>query len=85
MSRRGGPGELVSTPTSTPLRWVWLGLCDHARYSVTPQVLCLTEAILFTERCEEAMATGQMNELLFELESQLDTYTNTSIDQVYMY
>ena len=47
--------------------------------SLSLQILCLSEQVLFTERCEEAIITGRLNELLIELESQLDSYTNTDI------
>ena len=43
------------------------------------QVLCVAEQVLFTERCEEAIVAGRLNELLIEQEAQLDAYTNTSI------
>lgn len=43
------------------------------------QVLCLAEQILFTERCEQAIANSSLTELLIELESQLDSYTGTEI------
>ena len=39
----------------------------------------MAEQVLFTERCEEAVVAGRLNELLIEQEAQLDTYTNTSI------
>ena len=35
------------------------------------QVLCLSEQILFTQRCEEAISGGALQELLIELEAQL--------------
>jgi len=41
------------------------------------QILCLAEQILFTERCEQAIATHTLSELLIELESQLEVYTST--------
>lgn len=39
----------------------------------------MAEQVLFTERCEEAIAAGRLNELLIEQEAQLDAYTNTNI------
>jgi len=41
------------------------------------QILCLAEQILFTERCEQAITTHTLSELLIELESQLEAYTST--------
>ena len=46
------------------------------------QILCLSEQILFTERCEQAISKSSLSEYLIELESQLDSYTGTEI-QVY--
>lgn len=46
------------------------------------QILCLAEQILFTERCEQAISSNSLTEFMIELESQLDSYTNTDI-QVY--
>ena len=43
------------------------------------QVLCLAEQILFTERCEQAIESRTLSELLIEMESQLDSYTSTEI------
>ena len=34
-------------------------------------MLCLSEQILFTQRCEEAISGGALQELLIELEAQL--------------
>lgn len=43
----------------------------------------MAEEVLFTERCEEAIVACRLNELLIELESQLDTYTNTQVQVWY--
>ncbi|TRY75069.1 hypothetical protein TCAL_08574 [Tigriopus californicus] len=43
------------------------------------QVLCLAEAILFTERCEEAIARGNLKSYLRDLESQLESYTSVDL------
>jgi len=40
------------------------------------QVLCLAEAILFTERVEEAIKKGSLNNYLKELQAQLESYTS---------
>ena len=48
------------------------------------QILCLAEQILFTERCEQAISSNSLTEFMIELESQLDSYTNTDI-QVHTY
>lgn len=44
------------------------------------QILCLAEQILFTERCEEAIKKSRLTELLIELETGLDSYTNADIE-----
>ena len=43
------------------------------------QILCLAEQILFAERCEQAMSSNSLTEFMIELESQLDSYTNSDI------
>ena len=53
------------------------GIIDPRRYP--QQILCLAEQVLFTERCEAAIAEGRLAELLIELETQLDSYTNADI------
>ena len=46
---------------------LWMAsVCAHSL-----QVLCLSEQILFTQRCEEAINAGSLQELLIELEAQL--------------
>lgn len=46
---------------------LWMAsVCPHSL-----QVLCLSEQILFTQRCEEAINAGSLQELLIELEAQL--------------
>ena len=47
--------------------------------SYPSQVLCLSEEVLFTERCEQAMGSGTLAELLIELEAQLDSYTRADV------
>lgn len=37
--------------------------------------LCLAEAVLFTERCERAIALGEMSKLKSDYQNQLTTYT----------
>ncbi len=49
------------------------------------QILCLAEQILFTERCEQAIAKSSLTELLIELESQLDSYTSTEIQVLHSF
>ena len=46
-----------------------------------PQILCLTEQILFTKRCEEAITTNSLGEYLVELEDQLGAYTSTELKE----
>ena len=53
------------------------GMINPRKYP--QQILCLAEQVLFTERCEAAIAEGRLAELLIELESQLDSYTNADI------
>jgi dynein heavy chain 2 len=43
------------------------------------QVLCLAEAILFTERCEESIRKGDLKAALGHLQSQLDFYTSVDL------
>lgn len=43
------------------------------------QVLCLAEAILYTERCEEAITRGNLKSYLRDLESQLESYTSVDL------
>lgn len=54
------------------------GMIDPRRYP--QQILCLAEQVLFTERCEAAIAESRLTELLIELESQLDSYTSADIN-----
>ena len=44
------------------------------------QILCLAEAIKFSEKCEEAIKSGKLSKLLSELEAQLDSYTSTELE-----
>ena len=53
------------------------GTIDPRRYP--QQILCLAEQVLFTERCEVAIAEGRLAELQIELDSQLDSYTSADI------
>ena len=53
------------------------GTIDPRRYP--QQILCLAEQVLFTERCEAAIAEGRLAELQIELDSQLDSYTSADI------
>lgn len=53
------------------------GVIDPRKYP--QQILCLAEQVLFTERCEAAITEGRLAELLIELESQLDSFTNADI------
>ena len=59
------------------------GIIDPRCYP--QQILCLAEQVLFTERCEAAIAEGRLAELLIELESQLDSYTNADISVSELY
>ena len=43
------------------------------------QVLCLTEQVMFTDRCETAISSNSLQEFMIEMESQLESYTNTEI------
>ena len=44
------------------------------------QVLCIAEAVLFTEKCEEALRNSRLHTLKTELEAQLESYTATEIN-----
>ena len=39
----------------------------------------MAEAILFTERCEEAITKGSLRSLLTEMEAQLDSFTSVDL------
>ena len=43
------------------------------------QILCLAEQIQFTDRCEAAIKSNSLQEFQIEMESQLESYTNTEI------
>ncbi|RDD40688.1 Cytoplasmic dynein 2 heavy chain 1 [Trichoplax sp. H2] len=43
------------------------------------QILCLSDYILFTERCETAIKQGRLSEFLIETESRLDSYTSVDM------
>lgn len=43
------------------------------------QILCLAEQIQFTDRCEAAIRSNSLQEFQIEMESQLESYTNTDI------
>ena len=43
------------------------------------QILCLAEQVQFTERCEAAIRSNTLQEFQIEMESQLESYTNTEI------
>ncbi len=43
------------------------------------QVLCVAEAILFTERCEEAIAKRSLSGLVSDLEAQLESFTSVDL------
>ena len=47
--------------------------------SIPSQVLCLTELIQFTSRCEQAVPSGRLSEILIELEVQLKHYAENKI------
>ena len=47
--------------------------------SIPSQVLCLTELIQFTTRCEQAIPSGRLSEILIELEVQLKHYAENKI------
>lgn len=54
------------------------GSLDPLKYP--SQILSLTEAIRFSEKCEESIKQGRLSKLHSELESQLDSYTSTDLD-----
>ncbi|GFR12638.1 cytoplasmic dynein 2 heavy chain 1 [Trichonephila clavata] len=61
-----------------------LDLSRQSEQSINPlqfptQILCLSEQILFAERCEEAISRGSLSSYRKELESQLDAYTNANM------
>ncbi len=43
-------------------------------------MLCLTEQITFTEKCEVALSNGRLASLQKELQHQLESYTGTDIE-----
>ncbi|MPC92181.1 Cytoplasmic dynein 2 heavy chain 1 [Portunus trituberculatus] len=43
------------------------------------QILCLADAILFTERCEESIREGRLTNFKKELEAKLESYTNVDL------
>ncbi len=43
------------------------------------QILCLAEAVLFTERCEEAIQRGTLRDYYSELEAHLQSYTDVDL------
>ena len=45
------------------------------------QILCVADAILFTERCEEALARGNLQGFLGDLEARLDNYTSVDMGE----
>ncbi|XP_047126593.1 cytoplasmic dynein 2 heavy chain 1 isoform X1 [Hydra vulgaris] len=53
------------------------GNVDPSKYP--SQVLCIAEAILFTEKCEEALRNNRLHKFKSELEAQLESYTATEI------
>ena len=53
------------------------GGLDPSKYP--SQILCLSETIRFTDRCEEAIKNGTLSSLKKELEGQLEEYTNVDL------
>ena len=43
------------------------------------QILCLAESVQFTERCEEALKSHNLQNLHVEMEQQLESYTGVDI------
>ncbi|KAK3862338.1 hypothetical protein Pcinc_031789 [Petrolisthes cinctipes] len=43
------------------------------------QILCLADAILFTERCEESIKEGALTHFIKELEAKLESYTSVDL------
>ena len=43
------------------------------------QILCLSESITFTERCEEALKTNSLTSLVLDMKNQLEAYTSVDI------
>ncbi|XP_069998938.1 cytoplasmic dynein 2 heavy chain 1 isoform X2 [Penaeus vannamei] len=50
---------------------------DPLRYP--SQILCLADAILFTERCEESVKEGSLTSYQKELEAKLESYTGVDL------
>ncbi len=48
-------------------------------YFLISQVLCVAEAVLFTERCEAALRRRSLPSLLSELEAQLESFTSVDL------
>ncbi|XP_037092634.1 cytoplasmic dynein 2 heavy chain 1-like [Pollicipes pollicipes] len=44
------------------------------------QILCLSEGIMFTEKCEKAIEKGTLKDALSEMKAQLESYTSQDID-----
>ncbi len=49
--------------------------------SYPSQILCLAEQVLFTEHCEQAIHNDSLSEFSIELDAQLDSYTNSNMQQ----
>ncbi|XP_076054654.1 dynein cytoplasmic heavy chain beethoven [Oratosquilla oratoria] len=45
------------------------------------QILCVADAILFTERCEEAISQKRLQAFLKELQTQLESYTSVDLGE----
>lgn len=55
---------------------------DAADLSRFPtQILCLAEAIVFTERCEKAISSGGLSKLKSDYQNQLASYTSAPLLQ----
>ena len=48
-------------------------------YFVCLQILCLSESVTFTERCEEALKTSSLTNLILEMKKQLESYTSVDV------
>ena len=57
-----------------------LGYLNPHENNFSSQILCLSQIIMFTSRCQQAISLGKLPELLTELESQLLHLSESKID-----
>ena len=48
-------------------------------YAIASQILCVADAVLFTERCEAALGKGSLKTLHGDLEARLGEYTSVDL------